>query len=285
MKLSVIIPCLNAVGTLGAQLEAFVRQQWPEPWELIVADNGSTDGSAELAKTFSSRIPRLNVIDASRRRGSGAACNLGVQCATGLSVAFTDADDVVDDAWVKAMGNALSTHRFVACRTDASRFNKPGLRLSPQQNGLQKLWYPPWLPHAGGGTIGLRRSLFDELRGFDESLPYLQDTEFCIRAQFHGAPLHYVPEAVLHLRNRAGFGGHYRQARNWGEYNSVLAKRYWPKDSSTAICWREYAREWCRLAWMFRFIAHPSAKYEVAWRLGWQVGRLKGAVKHAGIPV
>ncbi|HET9225168.1 MAG TPA: glycosyltransferase, partial [Thermoanaerobaculia bacterium] len=44
-KLSVVIPCLNAEATLGDQLEALAGQGWSGEWEVIVADNGSTDGS------------------------------------------------------------------------------------------------------------------------------------------------------------------------------------------------------------------------------------------------
>ncbi|MBF2059991.1 glycosyltransferase family 2 protein, partial [Fischerella thermalis] len=43
MKVSVIIPCLNAAETIGVQLEALANQQWSQPWEVIIADNGSTD--------------------------------------------------------------------------------------------------------------------------------------------------------------------------------------------------------------------------------------------------
>ncbi len=97
MKLSVVIPCLNAVRTLGDTLEALARQQWTQPWELVFADNGSTDGSVDLALTFKDRIPNLRVVDASLRRGQPFALNTGAHAALGESIAFTDADDQVAD--------------------------------------------------------------------------------------------------------------------------------------------------------------------------------------------
>src|SRR4051812_10229895 len=103
MKLSVVIPCLNGVPTLRETLEALARQKWDHPWEVVYADNGSTDGSIELAETFRGRIPNLRFVDASIRRGQPFALNTGAHAARGESIAFTDADDQVADGWVAAM--------------------------------------------------------------------------------------------------------------------------------------------------------------------------------------
>ena len=61
--LSVVIPCLNGAATLGVQLAALARQEWSEPWEVLLADNGSTDGSAELALGYRDRLPGVRVVD------------------------------------------------------------------------------------------------------------------------------------------------------------------------------------------------------------------------------
>src|SRR5664279_4470403 len=74
-KLSVIIACLNGAATLGTQLEALAGQPCPVPWELLLADNGSTDASVAIAESFRPRIPTLRIIDASSHRGAGPARN------------------------------------------------------------------------------------------------------------------------------------------------------------------------------------------------------------------
>ena len=55
MELSVIIPCFNAEVTIVVQLEALANQRWSKPWEVIVSDNGSTDNSMEIVKSFMKR--------------------------------------------------------------------------------------------------------------------------------------------------------------------------------------------------------------------------------------
>lgn len=62
MRISVIIPCYNVASTIGCQLEALASQEWSEPWEVIVADNGSSDNSVAIVKTFLERIPSLVIV-------------------------------------------------------------------------------------------------------------------------------------------------------------------------------------------------------------------------------
>ena len=88
MQLSVVIACYNAARTIGGQLESLARQEWSEPWEVIVADNGSTDGSAAIAEQYRSRLPSLRVVDASARRGQAYARNVGAKAARGVALAF-----------------------------------------------------------------------------------------------------------------------------------------------------------------------------------------------------
>lgn len=287
MQLSVVIPCLNGVHTLGAQLDALAEQRWDRPWEVIVADNGSTDGSLELLKSYQQRMPNLRIVDASRHRGQPFATNAGARASEAVSLAFVDADDVVADGWVAAIGDALDEHEFVACRTDGDVLNPPGLRASPQKLGLQPGWFPPFLPHAGGGTIGLRRELFLKLGEFDEALPYVGDVEYCTRAGLQGVQIHFVPAAVLYLRNRPSFRSHLRQAMNWSEWGVVLAERYASTRNDARALWRKYFADWVELLRLVPKAArYSNERYRLAQRLGRQIGRTKGVWRlRGGAPV
>src|SRR5207253_8877584 len=106
MKITVIIPCFNAADTLGFQIEALAGQECPEPWELIIADNGSTDGSVKVAESYQPKVPHLRVIDASERRGVAHVRNVAVRAAQGEAVIFCDADDIVSPGFLAAMYRA-----------------------------------------------------------------------------------------------------------------------------------------------------------------------------------
>jgi glycosyltransferase involved in cell wall biosynthesis len=103
MKLSVVIPCLNAADTIATQLEAVANQKWSETWEVIVSDNGSTDNTLSIVKEFSDRIFNLRIVDASGRKGVAHAYNTGAKAAVGESLVFCDADDEVASGWLAAM--------------------------------------------------------------------------------------------------------------------------------------------------------------------------------------
>lgn len=282
MKLSVVIPCYNAEETIAIQLEALANQQWSEPWEIIVADNRCTDRSMAIVHAYQPRLPHLRIVDASARQGQPYALNCGAQAALGEALAFCDADDEVGVGWVAAMGDALRQHDFVACRFDTEKLNPAWVyrsRGNPQRNGLGQYRYPPYLPHAGGGGLGVKRAIFEALGGFDESLPYLHDTDFCWRVQLGGTTLHFVPEAVLHVRFRDTFKGIYRQARGYAEYNVLLYKRYRPlgmpalRRTASLPAWRD-------LLWGLLWLRSKEDLARWTWDFGWRMGRLQGSLKH-----
>ncbi len=229
MKLSVIIPCFNVAETIATQLDALANQRWSEPWEVIVSDNGSTDGSMDIVKKYEGRLPHLRIVDASERRGRGYARNVAVKVARGESLAFCDADDEVAPGWLATMGEAVSKYDFVACRIDVYKLSPlwiAKMRNHSQTSGLQTKGAPPTLSHAGGGTIAVKRCLHDKVGGFDESFIRHQDTEYCWKIQLTGAKLRFVSEAVVHVRLRDNLLGNYRQAFGWGEYRVLLYKKY-----------------------------------------------------------
>jgi glycosyltransferase involved in cell wall biosynthesis len=231
MKLSVIIPCYNAADTIATQLEALSNQKWSEPWEVIVADNGSKDESVEVIKKYKEYIPHLRIIDASNKRGQAYAKNIGAKNAYGESLVFCDADDEVAPGWLESMGNALSKYDFVACRMDIKKLNPFWVlksRGNSQASGIQQYKYPSYLPHAGGSTLGVKRWIHDSIGGFDESMLLLEDTDYCWRIQLRGIKLHFVPDALIHVRFKTTLRGIYKQAYRWGEYNVKIYKRYLP---------------------------------------------------------
>lgn len=282
VKLSVILPCLNGADTIGTQLEALARQDWPEPWELIVADNGSTDGSQKIVEMYCKCLPYMRLIDAAARRGPSYARNAGVQASRAELLAFCDDDDEVAPNWVSAMAAALARHDFVAGRLDAKKLNPPWVLASrpcPQTDGLQNYTYPPFLPHAASCNLGIKRVIHQAIGGFDENMRQLEDTDYCWRVQLAGTDLHYEPEALVHYRFPPTMRGLYRQADLWGEYNVLLYKKYRPF-GMPPLSWQEGVMAWLKLMRSLPQLRRRARHIRWVTQFAWRAGRIRGSIKH-----
>jgi len=108
---SVVVPVRQGARTLGEQLEALSRQTYSGEWELIICDNGSTDGTRGRALAWQGALP-LRIVDASAKKGVAHARNVGIEATRGAYVLICDADDVVDPAgwstWWRRYTNTTS---------------------------------------------------------------------------------------------------------------------------------------------------------------------------------
>lgn len=283
MKLSVIIPCYNGGKTLAAQLDALAGQTWDQPWELILADNGSTDNSRAIAQQYADKIPHLTIMDASARQGASFARNVGVTAARAEAVVFVDADDVVAPGWLAAIGAALQQHQAVASAFDYTRLNKhrkEEYMKGNQATDLQQLWYPPYAYHAGGCGLGVHKSVHNAIGGFDETLRRLQDTDYCLRLQQRGIELTFIAEALIYIRNGEKWPRIFYQGRSWARYNTWLYKRY-RGPGRIPKAWRRYWLDWFRLA---KRLIRQGPTDKLIFQLGWQVGLTQGAILYRSAP-
>ena len=281
-KLTVVIPALDAADDIARQLDALAGQEWDQPWEVVVADNGSTDGTRAVVEGYADLLPSLRVVDASETRGQAHALNAGVESARAEAVAFCDADDEVAPGWVAAMGDALARHELVACQSDTAKLNEPwvqGTREGQVPGRLSTVSFPPYAPYAGSGGLGMRRSTHARLGGFDETMFVLFDVDLCLRAHKAGIELVLVPDALLHYRYRSGWRSVFRQARVYAEQMALVQLRH--EDRAA----RPKGRPWLVRGWkpVLACVAslHRRAdRAKLAWLLGWQVGRYIGSVRY-----
>ncbi len=280
MKLSAVIPCRNAADRLPRQLEALTREKWQGGWEVVIADNGSTDGTREVAEGFRDRLPHLLVVDASARRGASYARNVGARLASGDAFLFLDADDEIAPGYLPAMADALGHHDFVAAHRDSKSLNTCWVRLSRRSHeyeGFRNFF--GFLPHAGGNRMGVRRSIFESVGGFDENLLGDEDVDFCWRVQLAGIPLRLVPNATLRYRYRESLRGIFRQARLSGSSDALLYRRY----REAGMPGRSMGvglSEWLRLMRRLPRIRTKSDWARWVRRLGQCVGRLEGSLRY-----
>lgn len=227
-EISVVIPSYNAELTLGDQLDALARQQVPFAFEVLVCDNGSTDGTAELVQRWRARLPLLTHVDASGRRGASHARNVGAQHAHAALLAFCDADDVVSDSWLLELRNALQQARFVAGLTEHAALN-PGREWSFGWSETEPTFTVPILPQlpaAGSGNLGIHAEVFAAVGGFDETLLSGEDLDLCWRIQLAGHALVGAPRAIAHIRKRDGLPAAFRQGYAKGAGTRQLAHNY-----------------------------------------------------------
>jgi glycosyltransferase involved in cell wall biosynthesis len=231
MDVSVVIACKNEARYLGTMLDSLARQSFDGSWEVIVADNGSTDDTRAVAESYATALPRLVVLDASAEPGYATARNQGVSQARGGKILFVDGDDEVNERYVAAMAAALDAEELVCARVGFERLNPPW---------VPEIWPNRWqqdrplddfgfLPFAGSGTLGVRRKLFDEIEGFRHGgrPSQFEECDFCWRIQLAGhPPPTIVPDAVLHYRLPGTMKGMYRRGRNYARGQLVLRQAY-----------------------------------------------------------
>ncbi len=286
MKISVVIPCLNAGAVIDQQLEALAGQT-VAPYEVIVADNGSTDHSLAVVEQYRDRLPDLKIIDAAAVRGASHARNAGAKAATGDYLAFCDADDVVDQGWLGALAQAFSSHDFLACCIDNEMLN-PGAVNTPQSQGLQN-FRTPFYPFAGGCVLAIRRDIHASVGGFDEAISHLEDADYCVRVQMVGHTLTHAPEAVVHYRHgtvtKQSFvearQATYRKAYNWGYGLATLYLRY--RDQGMQLHGLA-PRLVLILLWGLRVLGTGFRSHSSLWRLGWHMGVVNRLLSPAEVP-
>ncbi|MBB1513190.1 glycosyltransferase [Tessaracoccus sp. MC1627] len=200
VEVSVVICVLNGAATIRRQLDALDAQRGHPPFDVLVVDNGSTDATPTLIAEWQSRPgapTRKLAIEAHERRNIPYARNVGAMTTTGRIIAYCDADDRVDPAWVKAIADCLSGDGILGGRIEGvSPRGEPKPDTFP--HGLTRT---PYLPHGGNCNLAITRSCFDAIGGYDETLPRygFEDVDICWRAQEAGFPMTYCPEAVVYF--------------------------------------------------------------------------------------
>jgi GT2 family glycosyltransferase len=285
LELSVVIPLYNAERYIGELLDALAAQEWDSDWEVVIADNGSTDRGVAIAESFADRLPRLRIVDASSRSGSGHARNVGARVADGSSLMFLDDDDVPCDGYVAIMGEALRSHEFVCGRQEVERLNPEWTRKqrpSGQYEGPM-MWNYDFLPYAAGGTLGIRRNVFESVGGFDEAVMYADCADLCWRVQLDlGVELKFVPEAVLHYRYRRSLREMFAQQRRYGLAEVGMYSRYRNRGVERIPIRRSLER-WKRILRRLPSLRHRAGRAWWVTEFGNRIGRIQGSVSNRTI--
>ena len=206
VAVSVIVCTRNRCAALGNLLEALTRLTIPPElsWELVVVNNGSTDGTAELLNGFAERLPIMQVFEP--EKGLSTARNTGMRAARGEILAFTDDDCIPAPDWVNAIHEEFARDAGLAGLGGRVELQDPRdypitVRTSRQREPLTSPYQLPAL--MVGCNMAFRRSTIDLVGEFDTTLGAgtavgsAEDTDFLYRALRRGLRIEYVPEVLL----------------------------------------------------------------------------------------
>jgi glycosyltransferase involved in cell wall biosynthesis len=222
--ISIIIPVLNAADCIEEQLRALAGQTYGGDWELVVADNGSTDGTRDIVESWRRRMPNMIVVDANRP-GQAAARNLAVKAAQGDRLAFCDADDIVSPGWLAACAAAGAEHQLVAGAIEhvAPDGSPIPWKADAKRKATTALYS---VPFAMGANMTVSRQAFESVGGFAEDLACGEDIDLSWRLQQGGYRLFFEPGAVVTKRSRQSLREEWRQALRWGVADVELERRH-----------------------------------------------------------
>jgi GT2 family glycosyltransferase len=223
-KASVIVPAYNAQATLAACLESLKHLNYPD-YETIVADDGSTDATADIAATAGVRALKLE------HCGLAAARNAGIAAASGRIVAFIDADARAERDWLYHLVETIT-------RRDASAAG--GQNFAPENisGTAAAIAAAPGEPRevrAGddqlaqvcGCGMALDKARFASAEVFDPAFTTAgDDVDFSWRLRDLGIELAYAPAAVVIHERRRTVAAYLAQQRGYGHAEGLLFRKY-----------------------------------------------------------
>lgn len=213
-NISIVIPTLNRIGTLPRALDSVLNQTY-QPSEIIVVDNGSSDGTINLLKE---RYPSIKLLS-EKKLGVSAARNRGIRYSRFPWIALLDSDDAWEKTKLEKQKNALlsSLEKYRLVHT-----NEIWIRNGIKFNQMKKH------KKFGGdifnkclslccispSSVLINKNIFEEVGYFDESLPVCEDYDLWLKISSQ--------ENILFVNQKLTL--------KYGGHNDQLSKTYWGMD-------------------------------------------------------
>ncbi|MFQ5451107.1 MAG: glycosyltransferase family 2 protein [Nitrospinaceae bacterium] len=212
-SVTVIIPTYNRGYCLGESIRSVMAQTRAD-FELLVVDDGSTDGTENIVRRF----PEVRYIRCEKNSGVSRARNLGVQQARGRYLCFLDSDDVWREKKLETQISWMESHRDCPVSYTDEIWIRRGRRVNPMNKHRKYSGdiFRHCLPLCivSPSSVMMRASLFSEVGGFDEKMPVCEDYDLWLRIAFKYR-FHFIEKKLIIKQ-----GGHEDQ----------LSRRYWGMD-------------------------------------------------------
>lgn len=185
--ISVVIPVFNGERFLREAVESVLAQKY-SPLEIIIVDDGSTDGTETVARSLPETVRYLRQAN----KGPAAARNRGIEHARGSLIAFADADDL----WPVAKLELQLPYLINKSATEIVMGRIQQMLLS--QGQAREFGEPAFSVNLGGAVI--RKSVFERVGLFDEAMRYSEDVDWFMRAREAGVAITTIETVTLFYR-------------------------------------------------------------------------------------
>ncbi len=201
--ISVLMPVYNGEAYVREAILSIVQQTYPF-WELVIVDDGSTDGTAELLGKLSALDSRIKVFR-KENEGLTRALNFGLELCQGVYIARQDADDISEPYRLDSLSEAVLKNQHRVIVSGWCVFEDGDLERSWASE--VNAWMPTvlrarllrWTNLYVHGTLLIEKKFLEELGGYDTSFRMSQDYDLFLRAQ-EKEPIAYLPGSLYRLR-------------------------------------------------------------------------------------
>ncbi len=254
MLISIVITVRNEEKYISYLLDSLVIQE--QPFEIIIVDAHSTDRTREIVKEYQEKYDFIHLYEKGGSRGVGR--NYGVEKASGDYVAFTDGDDLVNPFWLREIRKSFQDGAdVVAGRTIYIGYG-PWEKLERVE-----LFYRGFDVTYPSCNLAYRKSLFEEIGGFDPWFVTAEDIDLNMRAVDHGAKMVYNPNAIVYHRTRDSFYAFAKQAF-WNGYGrkqlTLKHGRLWGKYKPSNMINPSQLSFWGSIRLVFAMMGYLACK-------------------------
>ena len=225
-RVSVVVCTYNGSRTISECLDALTRLDYPD-YEVIVVDDGSTDGAAAIAGRYACRLIQTE------NRGLSSARNAGLGAATGEIVAYLDDDASPDPHWLTYLAATFlsSSHAGVGGPNVAPPGDGPIAECVARAPGgpVHVLLTDREAEHIPGCNMAFRKACLEAIGGFDPRFRVAgDDVDVCWRLQERGWTLGFSPAAMVWHHRRNSLYAYWKQQIGYGRAEAML-ERKWPE--------------------------------------------------------
>lgn len=223
-RASVVVPAYNAAATIESCVAALKAQTvCPDCYEIIIVDDGSLDGTADIAAKMGAHVIRQ------KRKRPAAARNAGIQAASGEIVCFTDADCAPKEDWLEKILQPFANPEVAGCKGIYATNQRSLVARFVQieyEDKYDLLRGQRFIDFIDTYSAAYRRDVLAANNGFDESFPYLEDQELSFRLATRGYRMVFQPEAVVYHRHAADAVDYFRKKFIIGFWKAQVVRRF-----------------------------------------------------------